>query len=689
MRRPARSAAARRWQVTLIFTVFAVAVAAAAGAGWWYARESTPHQGPIVLISVDGLRPASVQTNGGSGDPRPGIHALAADAVVFERAYAHSPLTLPAHASLLAGRLPFEHGVRDDAGFMLGRETQSIADLLRSRGFETGGAVSSFVLRPESGLARGFSFFDAELPDTEHAGKAPAVERDGAQTVDAAETWLRARRGHRFFLFVQVNDDAADAAVARLVAELKARNLYDQATIVLTADSAASAAGPSFDVEALHVPLLVKQPEGEGAGRRLEMPVQHIDVLPTILDLVRAPRPSGLRGRSLRAVLSGDEEGLGDPVIYAESLAPGFRFGGAATFALVSGDDRYVRRNDESAQPQPAVDLGDELDRLLADHVVTPPGEIDPAEEDQFAMLGYLGGSSLAGSEPSSLNPDDEIHVGEAHREAAALAGRKQYAAAIGQLREIVRRHPRLAIVQYQLGTLLARIGRNEDAERALRAAATVRPDNPYVPIAIARLRLRAGRLEAAREAAALGVALAERTDSRARAAAHQVAARVALALEDAEAAERHADAAEREEPRVPVGGFVRGRLLLAAGQYDQARALLEEAVAWLDKNGSALEELHATLGETLARLEQFEAAEEQFRAELRAFPRNIRAYSSLALLYRASNRTSAAEETLEALVTTTRTPDGYETAARLWMIIGEPAKAEELRAEARTRFRR
>src|SRR5919109_4390053 len=165
MRPSATTAAARRWQVTLIFTIFAVAVAAAAGAGWWYARESTPHQGPIVLISVDGLRPASLHAYGGSGEARPAIDALAADAVVFERAYAHSPLTLPSHASLLAGRLPFEHGVRDEAGFTLDEETRSMAELLRSRGFETGGAVSSFLLRPASGLAQGFSFFDAELPE--------------------------------------------------------------------------------------------------------------------------------------------------------------------------------------------------------------------------------------------------------------------------------------------------------------------------------------------------------------------------------------------------------------------------------------------------------------------------------------------------------------------------------------------
>ncbi|MBI3048184.1 MAG: sulfatase [Acidobacteria bacterium] len=706
------TAATRRWQATLIFTVFGAAVLAAAGAGWWYARESTPHQGPVLLISIEGLRPADLQAYEGTVSRMPAIDALSAEAVVFERAYAHSPLTLPAHASLLAGQLPFEHGVRDEAGFTLDDDAQSMAELLRNRGFDTGAAVSSFLLRPESGVAQGFSFFDAELPDDPGEG-GPVVARDGVRTSEAAERWLRARRGHRFFLFVQVAAEAADPTVARLVAELEERNLYDQATIVVTADHGDAGAALSLDEDALHVPLLVKQPRGKGAGRRVTIPVQHIDLLPTILDLVRAPVPSDLRGRSLRAVLDGDERALAEPRVYAESLAPRFRFGGAARFALAKADERHVRSGEtadsvlpgrlkpaatdavsgfsrtSSAEAERSIELGEELDRLLDEHETPLPEEIPAAHEDRFAMLGYLGGSMLAGGGPAPLDPDDEAQVADAHRAAAALAGRKQYAAAISQLREIVRAHPRLPVVQYQLAMLLERVGRREEAERALRATATVEPGNPYVPMARARLRLRAGRAEAAREPAALAVALAERLDSRARAAAHRIAARVALAVEDAATAQAHAEAAAREDPRVPMEPFVRGRLLYADGRYDEARAAFEAAAARLQESGGALEELHLSLGETLARLERFGEAEEQFRAELRAFPRSLRAYSSLALLLRASNRASAVEEVLEALVDATQTPDGYETAARLWTILREPARAAELRAEARARFRR
>src|SRR3989338_8129523 len=116
------TAAPRRCQATVILTVFGAAVVAAAGAGWWYARESTPHQGPVVLISIDGLRPADLQAYGATASRVPTLDALSAEAIVFERAYSHSPMTLPAHASMLAGQPPFEHGVRDEAGVGLDGE---------------------------------------------------------------------------------------------------------------------------------------------------------------------------------------------------------------------------------------------------------------------------------------------------------------------------------------------------------------------------------------------------------------------------------------------------------------------------------------------------------------------------------------------------------------------------------------
>ena len=681
-------AAGRRWQATLIVAIFFVAVAGAAIGGWWYARESPPHQGPIVLISVDGLRADRLPAYGASQSETPSIDALAADAVVFERAYTHSPLTLPAHASLLAGQLPFEHGVRDEAGFALKDDTRSLAELLRNRGFETGAAVSSFLLRRESGVAQGFSFFDAELPE-EPGEPGPVVERDGTQTTAAAEEWVRTQRGQRFFLFIQVSDGAAESTVTRLVQQLKERGLYDQATIVLTSDRGNADSGMSLDDASLQVPLLVKQPDSQGAGRRVASPVQHIDILPTVLDLVRAPIPSGLRGRSLRAVLDGDDGVVDAQLIYAESLAPRFRLGGQGVFALGNGDYRYVRGTSGVASDAPeAVQLRAALDRLLEGRAVDDPAEISAADEDHYAALGYLGGGAVAGSEPAAMDPDDAAALIGAHRAAAMLAGQKKYSAAIERMRAITRAHPDLAVVRYQLGTLLVRTGRLEEATAAFRAVAALQPDNPYARIAIAGVLMRAQEYDAAREEAALAVALAERRDARSRAVAHETAARIALARADAEAATTHAAAAQAEDPAVPMPPFVRGRLLYEEGQYEMALTAFQEATAVVSQNGRPLEDLQWHLGETLARLDRYTEAETHFREELRAFPRSIRSYSSLATLYRASNRDQDVEAIIGELVEAAPTPEGYATAARLWTVIGEQQRAAALRVEARARFR-
>src|SRR4051812_4465672 len=109
-------ATGRRWQATLIIAVFFVAVVAAAAGGWWYARESPPHQGPIVLIAVDQLSTDTLGSYGAARSDNPEVDALAADSVVFEQAYAHGLQVLPSNASLLTGLLPYQHGVRDDGG---------------------------------------------------------------------------------------------------------------------------------------------------------------------------------------------------------------------------------------------------------------------------------------------------------------------------------------------------------------------------------------------------------------------------------------------------------------------------------------------------------------------------------------------------------------------------------------------
>jgi tetratricopeptide (TPR) repeat protein len=166
------------------------------------------------------------------------------------------------------------------------------------------------------------------------------------------------------------------------------------------------------------------------------------------------------------------------------------------------------------------------------------------------------------------------------------------------------------------------------------------------------------------------------------------MAARVALVSGDKEAATQHAAAAHDADPSMPVQQFVQGRLLHEEGKYEEAAATFEQAASALNEQNRSLADLHLYLGEALARLDKYEEAESQFREELREFPRSMQAYTSLAMLYRASNRDAAVEDVLNELVASTPTPEGYGVAARLWTILGDPSRAEALRSDARSRFR-
>jgi tetratricopeptide (TPR) repeat protein len=695
---PAR--AIRRGPAALIIALFFLAVASSAAVGWWYARESPPHQGPIVLISMSGLRATDLRAYGADGTDAPAIDAIASESVVFVRAYTHSPHTLPSHVSMLTGQLPLEHGVRDEAGFSLGTSTRTLAQFLRNRGFTTGAAVSSFLLRPQSGIGQGFSFFDAEIPPAT-ANEAPALERQGPATVDAAEKWIQTRSGQRFFLFVQVDGRDADATVARLSATLKQKRLYDEATIVIVGDHGDAGSGMSLDEMALRVPLIIKQPGGAGAGRRVLAPVQHIDLVPTILDLVRAPRPDALRGRSLRPVLDDEDAMIPAQPIYAESFAAHFRFGGTPLFSLTGDHYRYVRGVDEEvvviAAPNDEAGGGESteagrlrtsLDRILASATIGAPTALPALDEERYALLGYLSPFTRASAPDTMLDANAQKSIVDAHRAAAVLIGQKKYSAGIRALQAIVRTHPALAAVHYQIGELLSRMGRLDEATQAFETVRELRPDATAGALALADTLMRAGSTPMARAQAEVAIALAEHEDSHALAAAHQMAARVALADKDGDAAVMHAEAAHAADADVPVLQFVRGRVLYDEGHYEESAAQFAQAADLLRTHNGTMADLHLFLGEALARLDRYADAETHFREELRAYPRNIQAYTSLAMLYRASNRDAAVEDVLNELVAATPTPEGYAVAAKLWTILGDRSRAEALRSDARARFR-
>jgi tetratricopeptide (TPR) repeat protein len=265
----------------------------------------------------------------------------------------------------------------------------------------------------------------------------------------------------------------------------------------------------------------------------------------------------------------------------------------------------------------------------------------------------------------------------------------RRYSAAVDALRSIAARHPDLVSIQYQLAQLLARMGRTDDAVKAFDTAASSRADDPEIPLALASTLLHARRAEEAAMQAEQAVLLADTTmDARMKAAAHEMAARIALVRDDFDAAKQHAADARAADPRDPMPQFVAGSIAYIDGKYEDALAAFKEVAAALQPSGMTLADLHLNLGNTYARLDRYAEAEAEFQEELREYPHNIGTYASLAMLYRASNRQQAVERVIGDLVEAAPTPEGYSMAARLWVIVGERGRAEALRSDARRRFR-
>ena len=105
-------------------------------------QESVAPATPVILISIDTLRSDHLPAYGYRGIATPSLDAFRADAVLFERAYSHTPLTLPSHATILTGLLPAEHGVRDNVGFRM-KPGSRLPAQLKARGYATGAAVSA------------------------------------------------------------------------------------------------------------------------------------------------------------------------------------------------------------------------------------------------------------------------------------------------------------------------------------------------------------------------------------------------------------------------------------------------------------------------------------------------------------------------------------------------------------------
>ncbi len=152
----------------------------------------------VLLVTIDTLRADRVGAYGFKGVDTSVIDGLAERGVTFERAYSPTPLTLPAHSSLMSGTYPGFHGVRDNAAFVLPSDLDTLAKVFSRTGYDTAAFVGAFVLDSRWGLSGGFdTYFDEfTLPKEEVIGLG-AVQHEAEEVIDEALAWLREPRpGH-------------------------------------------------------------------------------------------------------------------------------------------------------------------------------------------------------------------------------------------------------------------------------------------------------------------------------------------------------------------------------------------------------------------------------------------------------------------------------------------------------------
>jgi choline-sulfatase len=672
---------------------------------------------PVIMISIDTLRADHLPAWGYRGVETPAIDALRRDSILYKNAYSQVPLTLPSHVAMLTGLLPADNGVRNNIGYPFDSASHAtIPSILKEKGYDTGAAVSAYVLRGSTGLASAFDFYDDAI--VARAGVAQGeLQRSGDLTAAIATKWVATRASKPFFFLLHLFEPhapydppepfrsryalkydgeiaTADAIVGRFIDNLKRTGIYDRAVIILMSDHGEGLGQhgePEHGIllyrEDIHVPLLVKLPGRKSAGTTVDDPVQLIDILPTVAALTGARVPGGIKGTSLLSPGVRDERR-----IFSETLYPRIHLGWSELRSLIGNRYHYIEGPgpeiyDEVADPAEKTNRIANQRRVYArmrvemsgfDHSFQASGPIDPVEAKKLSALGYLSARSTA-SEGSLPDPKD--HIGEIAMLSAAsslnAAGRTDEA--IAAYRDVLAKNPRFADAWILLSQALDSAGRYEEAIEARMQAIAVSPSL----VGEASLSIAAGYLSLGQPDQALPYAeLAMRTHP---ARAHLQLGYIALARRDWSRAEQEARPA-MDDPgsRAESDVLTAQALTLGRGKYQEALALLDKAERErLAAGAEAIPSLEYARGDALARMNRVEEAKAAFRREIRQFPRNEKAYADLAVLGWLQGNREEARQTMEQMVRSIPTRQPFLFAARTFEELGDHVESERWRRRA------
>jgi len=345
---------------------------------------------PILLLTVDTLRRDALSVYNPDAHRTPGFEELAADSLVYDRAYSAASWTLPSATTFLTGLTPLQHDM-SNGRWRLPAEVVTLGERMSQAGYRTGAAVENIWLRRKAGFHRGFEKF-AHYPRTiESMGSLYEwqIGLNSTQTLTwLALDWMGDRADQPFFFWLHFYDPHAnydpaegglevgaldyaahktsedplpserhmrgekgrylgevrevDREISKLLAGLRELGLYDRMAIVMTVDHGeefwdhgAWAHGQSLYNELVNVPLMIKPPSDSNTERQPGRDVEPIStrrVTSMVLELagVEASDPCLER-------FSGDQD-----------VPIRSRHDGGRAEALIVGDEKVVRMEGES-----------------------------------------------------------------------------------------------------------------------------------------------------------------------------------------------------------------------------------------------------------------------------------------------------------------------------------------------------
>ena len=568
----------------------------------------------VLLVTLDTTRADHLPAYGYKSVKTPGLDRIASKSLIFEDAIAQAPLTLPSHASILTGQLPIWHGVRDNEGFFVDpKNATSLAAILKGQGYQTAAFVSAFVLDSRWGLDQGFDTYFDNFDQFREVNR-DDVQRKAEETASEAERWLQANKDRPFFCWVHLYDPhepydppepfastyAAnrydgeiaymDQSIAKLMATVDALGLADRTLVVVTGDHGEGLGEHDEPTHAmflyrttLEVPLFIQVPGGR--ERRIPGIVRHIDLAPTILDLLGTPPGSDMQGASLIPLINGDEKTGREA--YSESIYAKVHYGWAPQRSITTAKYEFIDtpkaelydreedprqlRNLIETKAAVAESLKERLHAIVDRHTrkdLADPVKMDADTEAKLRSLGYLGTPVAATPESLQVDPKDKSSFVRDVNEAVRLLSRRDFDGALRLVLPVAAADPNIVDAHLIAGSAYANLERHEEALAALFKVIAAKPDHTMALATIGTRVRRHG--EPARSGALVPQGLEEREGP----SLHHDEARGTL-RPDEPTGEGRGVPAPRDEPRESVlGDAASGRASVPAPRDARRDAL-------------------------------------------------------------------------------------------------------------------